>query len=84
MKKTSFLMSGSREHIDEFVNEYIPTFVEKNLVDIVEENNGFTVYIKYDESDLSMKELEECFKHVFFLDDYLDAWNTIQQYSENI
>jgi len=89
MKRTSFLISGETKEAEKIVSDYLPSF-EKDSIKIEQSEDSFTgtvctVYVKYDDTDVSlMKELETCFMHVLMLDDYIDAWNMIQEYSENI
>ena len=89
MKRTSFLVSGEIDEAERIVSTYLPSF-SKDLIEIEQIDNSLTgtackVYVKYDDTDVSlMRELETCFMHVLMLGDYIDAWNMIHEYSENI
>jgi len=87
MKRTSFLVSGETDEAEQIVSAYLPSFA-RDMIEIEQADSSFTgivctVYVKYDDTDVSlMRELENCFMHVFMLDDYIDAWNMIQEYTE--
>ncbi len=83
MKKTSFRMIEDYDVVKKVIEDYLPSFNEEQI-EIVEEDSGYTVNVIYDDTDLSVRELEDCFMHVMLLDNPLDAWNMIQQYSEKI
>ena len=83
MKKTSFRMIEDYDVVKKVIEDYLPSFNEEQI-EIVEEDSGYTVNVIYDDTDLSVRELEDCFMHVMLLDNPLDAWNMIQQYSERI
>lgn len=82
MKKTSFRLVGTKEKLADFLKKHLPTYEENNLVEVVEENGTYTIYVEYDDTDIMIKELEECFMHVFLYNDYLDAWNMIHDNTE--
>lgn len=83
MKRTSFRIMCGIDDAKNIVSKYLPSYSEDE-VEIVEENGGHTVYVVFDDRNVKIRELEECFMHVMMLDSYLDAWNYIQQYSEEI
>ena len=83
MKKTSFRIMEDENTVKNIVAKYLPSYTETE-VEIVEEDGGYTVYVAYDDRNVKIRELEECVMHVMLLDSYLDAWNMIQEYSEEI
>lgn len=83
MKRTSFRIMCGTDDAKDIVSKYLPSYSEDE-VEIVEENGGHTVYVVFDDRNVKIRELEECFMHMMMLDSYLDAWNYIQQYSEEI
>ena len=83
MKRTSIRLVEDEESVRSILDKYLPSYTEDE-VEIVEEDGGYTVYVTYDDTDVKIRELEDCFKAVLMLESYLDAWNMIQQYSENV
>lgn len=83
MKRTNFRLIEDFDNVKALLDKYLPSWAEDEI-EIVEEDGGYTVYVIYDDTDVKIRELEDCVKTVLMLESYLDAWNMIQQYSEDI
>lgn len=83
MKRTNFRLIEDFDNVKALLDKYLPSWAEDEI-EIVEEDGGYTVYVIYDDTDVKIRELEDCVKAVLMLESYLDAWNMIQQYSEDI
>ena len=83
MKRTNFRLIEDFDNVKALLDKYLPSCTEDEI-EIVEEDGGYTVYVIYDDTDVKIRELEDCVKAVLMLESYLDAWNMIQQYSEDI
>ena len=74
-------MYDSLDNIKSFVQSQLPSYTE-NEVEIVPDESGYTIYVAYDDTDVKIRELEECFMEVMMLGSLLEAWNMIHEYSE--
>jgi len=83
MKRTNFRLIEDFDNVKTLLDKYLPSYTEDEI-EIIEEDGGYTVYVIYDDTDIKIRELEDCVKAVLMLESYLDAWNMIQQYSEDI
>jgi len=81
MKRTSFKVYDDFDNVKQLVDKLLPSYTDDEI-EIVEDSAGCTVYVKYDDTDVKIRELEECFMEVMMLENYLDAWNMIVEFSE--
>lgn len=83
MKRISFNMIDDLDTVKGFVKTYLPSY-DDNEIEIIENENNYTIYVTFDDTNVKIKELEECFMDIMLLDSYLDAWNYIQENCEKL